>query len=95
MLEFKDFYRIAKYANDNWNYHGTDEEIAESAHLMLEDWENVVEKCEGGIQVSEDDCYNLVSMLVNLKEDVINGEHSEEVLNWISELEKYFEVEVG
>lgn len=89
MLEFKDFYRMRKYCSVNWRGNFSEEEIAEQAHDDYCEYERLV---GGGIATAND---ALPYTLAGLKEDVECGEHSKEVLNWISELEKYFEVEVG
>lgn len=92
MLEFRDFFRMAKYANENWNGSFTDEEVAENAYNFYSDYKYIRIQIEGGMPISEDYAYNLASLLVNLKDDAENSDDAE-LGYWIEEIEEYIELE--
>jgi hypothetical protein len=41
MMTFKDFFRLAQYANESWRGCFTDEEIAENAHTYFEEYNDL------------------------------------------------------
>ena len=80
MLDFRDFYCIADYANMNWKGGYSAIEIAENAYNYLRDfeWSKENGKVANSIKV----------LLTNLDEDIANGEELEYVKYWTSEIRK-------
>ena len=80
MLDFRDFYCIADYANMNWKGGFAPIEIAENAYNYLRDfeWSKENGKVANSIKV----------LLANLDEDIANGEELEDVRYWTSEIRK-------
>ena len=69
-MTYKDFYRLAQYANDNWKGCLSNEEIADNARIFYEEYNE--DGCAGN---------NIQSMLEQLFED-----GSDEALEFIAEL---------
>lgn len=80
MLDFREFYRIADYANMNWKGGFAPIEIAENAYNYLCDFE--WSKENGRVANS------IKTLLSNLDEDIANGEELEDVRYWTSEIRK-------
>ena len=80
MLDFREFYRIADYANMNWKGGFAPIEIAENAYNYLCDFE--WSKENGKVANS------IMTLLTNLDEDIANGEELEDVRYWTSEIRK-------
>lgn len=80
MLDYKDFYCIADYANMNWKGGFSPIEIAENAYNYLCDFE--WSKENGKVANS------ITTLLTNLDEDIANGEELEDVKYWTSEIRK-------
>ena len=84
MLDFRDFYCIADYANMNWKGGYSAIEIAENAYNYLRDfeWSKENGKVANSIKV----------LLANLDEDIANGEQLEDVRYWTTEIRKELEL---
>lgn len=80
MLDYKDFYCIADYANMNWKGGFAPIEIAENAYNYLCDFE--WSKENGKVANS------ITALLTNLDEDIENGEELEDVRYWTTEIRK-------
>lgn len=80
MLDYREFYRIADYANMNWKGGFAPIEIAENAYNYLCDfeWSKENGRVANSIKV----------LLANLDEDIENGEELEDVKYWTSEIRK-------
>lgn len=80
MLDFRDFYCIADYANVHWKGGYSAIEIAENAYNYLRDfeWSKENGKVANSIKV----------LLTNLDADIANGEELEDVRYWTSEIRK-------
>lgn len=80
MLDYREFYRIADYANMNWKGGFAPIEIAENAYNYLCDfeWSKENGRVANSIKV----------LLANLDEDIANGEELEDVRYWTSEIRK-------
>lgn len=80
MLEYRDFYGIADYANIVWKGGYSPIEIAENAYNYLRDfeWSKINEKVANSIN----------TLLTNLDADIENGEQLEDVKYWTSEIRK-------
>ena len=80
MLDFRDFYCIADYANMNWKGGYSAIEIAENAYNYLCEFQSSKEKGEPNDTIKY--------LLTNLDEDIANGEELEYVKYWTSEIRK-------
>lgn len=80
MLDFRDFYCIADYANMNWKGGFAPIEIAENAYNYLCEFQSSKEKGEPNDTIKY--------LLTNLDEDIANGEELEDVKYWTSEIRK-------
>lgn len=80
MLEYRDFYGIADYANVAWKGDYSPIEIAENAYNYLRDFE--WSKANGKVANS------IQTLLTNLDADIENGEELEDVKYWTSEIRK-------
>lgn len=80
MLDYREFYRIADYANMNWKGGFAPIEIAENAYNYLCDFE--WSKENGRVANS------IKTLLSNLDEDIANGEELEDVRYWTTEIRK-------
>lgn len=80
MLDYREFYRIADYANMNWKGGFAPIEIAENAYNYLCDfeWSKENGRVANSIKV----------LFANLDEDIENGEELEDVKYWTSEIRK-------
>ena len=80
MMDYRDFYCIADYANVHWKGGFAPIEIAENAYNYLRDfeWSKENGKVANSIKV----------LLANLDEDIANGEQLEDVHYWTSEIRK-------
>ena len=68
MLEFKDFYMIAEYANDHWNCKSTPMEIAQGAYDWFIEYQMSV--------MAKEPTWNIKALLNQLKDDAENGSES-------------------
>lgn len=80
MIDYKDFYRIADYANAHWKGGFAPIEIAENAYNYLCEFQSSKEKGEPNDTIKY--------LLTNLDEDIANGEELEDVRYWTSEIRK-------
>ncbi|HAU87295.1 MAG TPA: hypothetical protein DCW90_17960 [Lachnospiraceae bacterium] len=80
MLEYRDFYDMADYANVVWKGGYTPSEIAENAYNYLRDFER--SKANGKLADS------IKTLLTNLDADIENGEELEDVKYWTSEIRR-------
>lgn len=80
MLDYREFYLIADYANTHWKGGFAPIEIAENAYNYLCDFE--WSKENGKVANS------IKTLLSNLDEDIANGEDLEDVRYWTSEIRK-------
>lgn len=76
MLEFKDFYMIAEYADDHWNCKSTPMEIAQNAYDCFTEYQMSV--------VAKEPTWNIQALLDQLDEDARNG--SEEAKEFATEI---------
>lgn len=76
MLEFKDFYMVAEYANDHWNCKSTPMEIAQNAYDWFEEYKMSV--------MAKEPTWNIQALLDQLDEDGRNG--SEQAIEWATEI---------
>lgn len=82
MLDYRDFYRIADYANKQWKGGFAPIDIAENAYAYL---------CEFQASEAKGEPNNTIkTLLTNLDEDIANGEEHEDVKYWTSEIRKAF-----
>lgn len=84
MLDFRDFYCIADYANVHWKGGFAPIEIAENAYNYLCEFQSSKEKGEPNDTIKY--------LLTNLDEDIANGEDLEDVRYWTSEIRKELEL---
>lgn len=80
MMDYREFYRIADYANMNWKGGFAPIEIAENAYNYLCEFQSSKEKGEPNDTIK--------TLLANLDEDIENGEELEDVKYWTSEIRK-------
>lgn len=76
MLEFKDFYMVAEYANDHWNCKSTPMEIAQNAYDWFAEYKMSV--------MAKEPTWNIQVLLDQLDEDAKNG--SEQANEWATEI---------
>lgn len=76
MLEFKDFYMVAEYANDHWNCKSTPMEIAQNAYDWFTEYQMSI--------VTKEPTWNIQALLDQLAEDAKNG--SEKAEEWLTEI---------
>mgnify|MGYP007038470969 FL=1 len=79
MLEYSDFYDIAKYANEHWNGSFTPKEIAENAYNYTCDFEWSKENGKFANSIR--------NLLGNLEEDLLS-EDDADVEYWTNEIRK-------
>lgn len=72
-MDYKDFYRIAKHANENWKGNFTEEEIAENAYVYKSDFDWSKENEEISPTIKE-----LTKLLAE--------DGSEECIDWLYEM---------
>ena len=84
MMDYKDFYRIADYANVHWKGGFAPIEIAENAYNYLCEFQSSKEKGEANDTIKY--------LLTNLDEDIANGEDLEDVRYWTTEIRKELEL---
>lgn len=80
MLDYKDFYCIADYANTHWKGGFAPIEIAENAYNYLCEFQASMMKGEPNGTIK--------TLLTNLDEDIANGEELEDVRYWTTEIRK-------
>lgn len=80
MLDYREFYRIADYANMNWKGGFAPIEIAENAYNYLCEFQSSKEKGKANNTIK--------TLLSNLDEDIVNGEELEDVRYWTTEIRK-------
>lgn len=80
MLDYRDFYCIADYANVHWKGGFAPIEIAENAYNYLCEFQASKEKGEANDTIK--------CLLTNLDVDIENGEDLEDVRYWTSEIRK-------
>lgn len=80
MLDYKDFYCIADYANVHWKGGFAPIEIAENAYNYLCEFQASKKKGEANDTIK--------CLLSNLDADIENGEELEDVRYWTSEIRK-------
>lgn len=80
MLDFRDFYCIADYANMNWKGGFAQIEIAENAYNYLCEFQSSKKKGKANDTINY--------LLTNLDADIENGEDLEDVRYWTSEIRK-------
>lgn len=80
MLNFRDFYCIADYANVHWKGGYSAISIAENAYNYLCEFQSSKEKGEPNDTIKY--------LLTNLDADIENGEELEDVKYWTSEIRK-------
>lgn len=80
MLDYRDFYCIADYANMNWKGGFAPIEIAENAYNYLCEFQASKEKGEPNDTIK--------TLLSNLDADIENGEELEDVKYWTTEIRK-------
>ena len=80
MLDYKDFYCIADYANVHWKGGFSPIEIAENAYNYL---------CEFHASKAKGEANDTIkTLLTNLDADIENGEELEDVRYWTTEIRK-------
>ena len=80
MLDYKEFYCIADYANAHWKGGFAPIEIAENAYNYLCEFQSSKKKGEANDTIKY--------LLSNLDEDIANGEELEDVRYWTTEIRK-------
>lgn len=80
MMDYREFYRIADYANAHWKGGFAPIEIAENAYSYLCEFQSSKEKGEPNDTIKY--------LLTNLDEDIANGEELEDVRYWTTEIRK-------
>ena len=80
MMDYREFYRIADYANVHWKGGFAPIEIAENAYNYLCEFQSSKEKGEPNDTIKY--------LLTNLDADIENGEELEDVRYWTSEIRK-------
>ena len=76
MLEFKDFYMIAEYANGHWNCKSTPMEIAQNAYDWFTEYQMSI--------VAKEPTWNIQALLDQLDEDGRN--RSEQAKEFATEI---------
>ena len=76
MLEFKDFYMVADYANNHWNCKSTPMEIAQNAYDWFTEYQMSV--------VAKEPTWNIQALLDQLDEDGRN--RSEQAKEFATEI---------